>query len=269
MWFKRRKKQAINFYAVAALAVLGIFVLVIVPSPNGQVLFTYPSKSQGQVLITTPRQYFLPPNPDKVVVIPHLNQVFIDQRVPFTAQAPLAEWHDPRQQDGCEEAAVLMAMSWVKGEGLNPSKAKQSILEMAAFEELHYQTYVDTSAQDTLARLVNDYYSHENAWLDEEVTVIKIIHELGLGRVVITPMNGRALGNPYFTRPGPERHMVLIRGFDQAAQEFITNDPGTRRGEAYRYPYEVFLKAIRDYPSGDHLPMGEEKKAMIVIAPLQ
>src|SRR4030042_6174940 len=30
----------------------------------------------------------------------------------FTTQAPFGEWNDPRQQDACEEASVLIAYKW-------------------------------------------------------------------------------------------------------------------------------------------------------------
>ena len=44
-----------------------------------------------------------------------IKSVYYD--VPFTSQAPLAEWDDPLQQDGCEEASSLMAASWAKWAG--------------------------------------------------------------------------------------------------------------------------------------------------------
>ena len=78
-------------------------------------------------------------------------------------------------------------------------------------------------------------------------------------------MNGQKLGNPFFTAPGPERHMLVVIGYDPEKLEFITNDPGTRQGEAYRYPVNVLWLAIRDYPTGDHEPITEVVKKMIVI----
>jgi len=37
--------------------------------------------------------------------------------------------------------------------------------------------------------------------------------------------------------------MIVIRGFDPATKEFITNDPGTKRGEFYRYDIDLLEKA--------------------------
>jgi hypothetical protein len=59
--------------------------------------------------------------------------------------------------------------------------------------------------------------------------------------------------------------MVVIRGYDVDTKEFITNDVGTRQGENYRYPESVLFNAIRDYPTGDHLPItGFTKSAILV-----
>jgi len=78
-------------------------------------------------------------------------------------------------------------------------------------------------------------------------------------------MNGQALGNPNFTPPGPEYHFLLIRGYNPSTDTFITNDPGTRNGELYKYSSDTLFNAIRDYPTGDHLPITSTRKAMIVI----
>jgi hypothetical protein len=78
-------------------------------------------------------------------------------------------------------------------------------------------------------------------------------------------MNGRELKNPNFKAPGPVTHMVLVKGYDYKTKEFITNDPGTRRGENYRYPEKISLKAIRVYPTGYHLAVKKVKKEMIVV----
>ena len=90
--------------------------------------------------------------------------------------------------------------------------------------------------------------------------------ELARGNLVLVPANGIKLNNPNFTPPGPDRHMLVIKGYDLDSGEFITNDPGTRKGEGYRYKEEIIMGAITDYPTGDHLQMtGEEEKAMIVV----
>src|SRR3989338_9613961 len=74
-------------------------------------------------------------------------KVFIEN-VPFTTQAPFADWEDDRQQDGCEEASVLMAIRWIRGQGITKQEALDEILAMSAYELEKYGSYHDTSAED-------------------------------------------------------------------------------------------------------------------------
>jgi hypothetical protein len=39
----------------------------------------------------------------------------------------------------------------------------------------------------------------------------------------------------------------VIRGYDETEGEFITNDPGTRMGNGYRYKYEKLIAAVHDW----------------------
>ncbi len=136
---------------------------------------------------------------------------------------------------------------------------------MAEYQKKNYGEYRDTSAEDTVARITKGYFAYSQAEVRRGITINDIINELGKGNLVITPMDGQRLKNPHYTPPGPERHMLVIRGYDSKTKEFITNDPGTRLGEKYRYKEEVLYNAIRDYLTGYHLPIGKEEKVMIVV----
>lgn len=191
--------------------------------------------------------------------------------VPFTVQAPEQEWKDSRFQDACEEASVLMAVKWAKGEKIVLDKAGRravhnEIIKMADYQQKKYKNYHDTSAADTASRLLSGYFKYEKWEIKKDITIKEIISYLEKGKVVIVPTDGRLLKNPYFTAPGPERHMVLIKGYDYATKRFITNDPGTKRGENYRYPEKVLYSAIVDYPTGYHEKILKIKKNAIVIS---
>lgn len=189
--------------------------------------------------------------------------------VPFFSQAPLGEWSDPRQQEGCEEASALMAVLWARGEaGLSREAAKAEILAISAYEEKNYGNYHDTSAADTLKIIINGYLKYDRAELKEDANLEDLKQELAKGNVVILPMDGKKLKNPNFTADGPERHNIVIRGWDEEKKEFITNDPGTRKGEGYRYSENIIEAAWRDYLSGTHVPIKDLQKNMIVIRPL-
>lgn len=187
-------------------------------------------------------------------------------KVPFTSQAPDGQWEDQRFQDGCEEAAVLMAMKWVKGEALSRVEAKATILDMADWQLQSYGSFRDTNAQDTAERLLRDYFSYTKYKVSKEVNVKNIVAQLRAGNLVLVPANGQKLNNPHYKTPGPERHMLVVRGYNPATDEFITNDAGTKMGEAYRYKTAVLLGAVIDYPTGNHEPIVEAKKAMIIVS---
>lgn len=194
---------------------------------------------------------------------PGPNTLLLD--VPFTPQAPFSEWSNPKLSNGCEEASAFMAMSWVKGTVITPEKARKEILAISDYEEAAYGVFLDTSAQDTVDRIFKGYYGYQKVELLYDISVEDIKNELRNGNLVITPMNGQKLHNSYYVQPGPLRHMVVIIGYDPDAKEFITNDPGTRRGEQYRYSENVFFNAIHDYLTGNDLPLPPKRRAMIVV----
>ena len=191
--------------------------------------------------------------------------------VPFTAQAPLANWKDERQEDGCEEATSLMAMAWVKGEGIKAkekiSKAawEKKIITLSDFEKNKYGEYRDVTLSDMVTWIFKDYFKYNKVSVQPLISAHDILTELEKGRLVLVPMNGQKLNNPNFTALGPTTHMLLIKGYDYKTKEFITNDPGTRQGENYRYLENIIFKAIRVYPTGKHGKIKEIKKEMLVV----
>jgi hypothetical protein len=185
--------------------------------------------------------------------------------VQFTSQAPNYDWKDPRLQDGCEEAAILMAYYWTKGERLNSEIALKELLSMSEYQSTNFNEYRDTSLKDSANRLLTGYFKYNNYKIVENVTLNQIIDNLYQKHLVILPMNGKTLHNPYFTGDGPDRHMLLLIGYDPKTQEFITNDAGTWKGQDYRYSEKIIYSAIRDYNTGYHLPITEDHKNMLVI----
>lgn len=188
----------------------------------------------------------------------------LQHTVPFAAQAPFGDWNDPRQQDGCEEMSMIMAMHWIQETPLTKTQALKELVDLVAWEEETYGYSEDTSATTT-ALTLQTYYKHASAKTVENPEVEDILEALNQNSVVLAPMNGIALRNPYFNPPGPDRHMLVITGYDMDTQEFITNDPGTRRGEGFRYSFSRVMHALRDYPSGKHVPFGELRKTVIIV----
>lgn len=190
----------------------------------------------------------------------------VDMDVPFVSQAPYGEWGDPRQQDACEETSILMAAYWVADEKLDKATAKKAILKMAAYQEEKFGFSTDTSAADT-AQLLKDYFDYDQGELVYDIDINDIRTQLAAGNIVVVTVNGRKLNNPNFTGGGPDRHALVIKGYDDNKEQFITNDPGTRNGANFKYSYKTMTAALRDYVSGYHQPITEERTAMIVIHP--
>lgn len=181
---------------------------------------------------------------------------------PFLSQAPYGNWNQP-WQDACEEAAIIMAMRYVKGEGITKASGNQEILDQVDFQVKKYGGHYDLTAEQA-ATLIKDYYDYDKIEVRYDITVDDIKQELAKGNLVIAPMAGRLLGNPYYTPPGPAYHYILFKGYDDRAGEFITNDCGTRRGRNYRYKYKVAYDAIHDW-TGSKKTINSGRKAIIVL----
>lgn len=186
--------------------------------------------------------------------------------VPFIVQAPTGDWSRSEFQNGCEEAATLMVASWRAGLKAPSQDSARELIALARFEERMLGQAVDTDAETTQKFLLDQYFHIDDSVLEYDFSLEELRQALGRG-VVIVPTNGRALGNPNFTRPGPLQHMLVLIGYDTATHEFITQDPGTRQGAHYRYSETTLFAALRDYPTGEHLPLTGERRAMIIVPP--
>lgn len=186
------------------------------------------------------------------------------ENVFFTSQAPTGEWGRTEFQDGCEEASALMVYAWRSGKMYTKEEVKQELIDMARYQEKQIGQGVDTDVADTAEVLIDGYFSIADYRIAYDFSIDELKEALAEG-LVIVPTNGRALKNLNFTPPGPLQHMLVVTGYDEMTKEFITNDPGTRLGKGYRYPEQVLYGAIREYPTGKHLPIATERKAMIVI----
>ena len=167
-----------------------------------------------------------------------------DIKVSFASQAPLGDWSMP-YQEACEEASMIMAARYFKNEKLDASIMDQEILKVVKWEEDNGYP-IDLTAGQT-AEVLQKYFGL-GASLNKTVSETEIKKKLVAGNLIIVPLAGRDIGNPFYHQPGPLYHMLLIRGFNE--DEFITNDPGTRRGEAYRYLYGDLLWAVHDWVGG-------------------
>lgn len=196
----------------------------------------------------------------------------INLAVPFTSQAPHANWDLPYKET-CEEASLLMVARYKNGEPIvSAEDADQEILKLVEFQNDYFGDpaklgqshaergdYKDTTAEQT-AEIARTYYGFKNTEVMYDFTIDNIKAALSGGHPVMVPAAGRKLGNPYFRRPGPLYHMLVIRGYTK--DKFITNDPGTKRGEGFVYDHDVLMNAVHDWNGGE---VESGQKVMIVM----
>ena len=184
----------------------------------------------------------------------------INLAVPFTSQAPHKNWDTP-YKEFCEEASALMAASFIKGADIpNADFANIELLKIKAFEERRFGYYEDTTAIET-AIILREYFSVPRVDVRYDPDAADIKKALAEGKAVIVPAAGRELPNPYFRRPGPLYHMLVIKGYTKDGR-FITNDPGTRRGADFLYDPDALLGAVHDWNGGN---VEEGRRVMIVV----
>lgn len=167
-----------------------------------------------------------------------------DAKVSFASQAPLGDWGMP-YQEACEEASMIIAVKYFKKEPLDKNIMDEEILKLTKWEGDNGYPIDLTAAQ--VVEVLDKYFDIKSS-VTSSVTTDVIKHELVAGNLIILPLAGRDIGNPYYSQPGPLYHMLVVRGYNKT--DFITNDPGTKRGEAYRYKYNVLLSAVHDWTGG-------------------
>ena len=149
-----------------------------------------------------------------------------------------------------------MTIKYLKREKLSRRAGEQALINLIEFQVKEYGGHYDLDAE-RIAKLIRDYYKYNNVEVFYDIGIEDIKQELAKGSVVIVPAAGRRLKNPYYTPPGPLYHNLVIKGYDDRTQEFICNDPGTKRGRNYRYKYQVVYNAMHDW--------GGSRKAIIVV----
>lgn len=210
---------------------------------------------------SAPAESPTPVVPKTTQATPAARPAEMNLKVPFTPQAPHANWQAP-YQEFCEEAAVFMAASYLQNEAIPSADfADQKMLAIKAFEEDRFGYYVDTTAAET-AVILREYYDIKEVKLLENPTAEDLRASVAAGKLVIVPAAGRLLGNPYFTPPGPLYHMLVIKGYT-ADGRLIVNDPGTRRGADYVYDAAVIMNAMHDWRTDGNIELG--RKVVIVV----
>lgn len=169
--------------------------------------------------------------------------------VPFLVQAPFGRW-DYWHEEACEEVSLLMAKHYRANEPISDiGKADQELVGLVKFvEQKGYKRDVTVAE---LKQIAQAFYGMDTGRVETNVSIEKIKQEIDNGKPVILPLAGKKLRNPNFRQGGPRYHMLVVKGYD--AQGFITNEPGTRKGNGYRYGFQHLYDAIHDFNAKDML----------------
>ncbi len=182
-----------------------------------------------------------------VILIPEI--LFAKQLdISFTSQAPQGIWSQPWQDD-CEEAAITMIKNFYINKTLDKTKAIKQITEIRNIKERYFGFSLDEDA-NKISYLINNFLPFE-AKVVSNPTIDQIKNELDNSRPVILPAYGKYLNNPYFGNSGVNYHVIIISGYDESSQKFITQEPGTRHGKNYKYSYDTIMNAMHDYKKND------------------
>jgi len=187
----------------------------------------------------------------------------INHPVPFTPQAPFGKW-DQLHEEACEEASLAMAHYFLdKREMVFSNEAEKDIQDLTKFAKDVFPDKEDLNVQD-LKTVAEKKYGYKNWKIVNNPDAQDIKNILAAGDIIVAPMAGRELGNPFFKQPGPLYHMLVISGYDNKEGIFITQDPGTKRGKNYKYKFNTLLKALHDFP-GDKNKINQGPTRILVV----
>lgn len=169
----------------------------------------------------------------------------VNLAIPFTSQAPEQNWEQP-WQDACEEAVVLMLDAYYKEYDIDTEVVVAEIESMIFWQEKKdWEVSIDAVQIQSLLQ----YYTGLDAVIIRHPTIKQIKTSIAAGHPVYALVHGKSLKNKYFTEGGPEYHTLVIRGYTE--DSFITNDPGTKWGKNFLYPYDRLMGALHDWNDGN------------------
>lgn len=227
---------------------VGILLIVAVAFVDGMLVANHLQKNQQEV--TAAELVMLEDVFEELHPIVEEEEATIEaeptvQVIPFTSQAPYGIWEAP-WSDYAEEAVLTMAMQWVRGEAeLTRDEAVEAMLAIGTWEGEQWGHSKASTLEQTLF-ILTDFFKHTNVSLKEAPSFEEIIAALEEGALIIAPVNGQTLENPYYGTPGPLNHMILITDYDVNKNQFIAHDPGTSRGENFEYEAKKLLDSIQD-----------------------
>lgn len=245
-------------FAWMLAAALAIAAIVVINKRHQVVIVDIPKFDHTVITSTPPSPTGTPP----VQPSPSPNATSLLLKVPFTPQAPTANWDTIHNED-CEEASAIMANAYYNGPSdvkLDPVYVEGQLSKLTDWEMRTFGYNLDVTSEEAVKMIEANY--NLQAKILYTYTQEDIKSELGQNHLVLIPVNGQLIGNPNYKQPGPKYHMLVIRGYTSSS--IITNDPGTRNGLNYSYAFNTLYSANGDWSHASN-SVDLTKKNVIVV----
>jgi hypothetical protein len=255
-----------SWILILCAAVIGTIIAVLyIQQHFFSLVVTIPNHSKMPLLTKTedasssPNSKF-PAGPDHASrgIIP--NSLLLP--VPFTPQAPTANW-DELHNEACEEAAAIMASEYFNGNKaaqLDSNFVEKQISNLTQWQDANFGYHLDTTSAET-AKMIEQVYGLNTKILNN-FSEDDLKKELAADNLILISENGQLLKNPFYKQPGPIHHMLLLRGYTE--EEFVTNDSGTKRGLNFTYDFNTLFNAAADWDHSLNTVDANKKTAIVV-----
>jgi Peptidase_C39 like family len=180
-------------------------------------------------------------------------------KVPFTPQAPTANW-DELHNEACEEASAIMADAYFHSStDMSPQNVETEITRLTKWQDDHQGYHLDQTSEEA-AKMIEAVYGLRTEVVPLSETAVK--QALSENKLVVVSFNGQLLNNPHYKQPGPIHHMLVLTGWTDS--QIITNDSGTKFGADYQYDYKTLYSAAADWNHSIDSVDSSQKIAIII-----
>jgi uncharacterized protein YvpB len=168
--------------------------------------------------------------------------------VPYVSEAPEGNWSGD-WINACEEAVIAMVEKYYEGKKTVSIVEAKNVLQKL-FDEQNKLYGDNKNADASQIEEIVSLHSSFKPTIKRNPTLDEIKNEILNGRPVISLHRGFDLKNPNipFSPTKSSYHTLVLFGFDDLKQEFITHDPGDDvSGDGHRYSYEIIMNSLHDY----------------------
>ncbi len=177
----------------------------------------------------------------------------------FYSQAPFGDWNEP-WQNACEEASLLLVANAYYDHKWTREQFRDQVLAIVDWQNKTFGYYKSTTTKQ-MAQILEDSLKLKNV-IHTNPTFKDVQEILARGHLIVIPLAGKKLGNPFFKNGGPEYHALVIKGYKEG-EKVITSDVGTKHGEDYVYSWKTLSDANHDYAK----PIDSGAKMLIEVLP--